>query len=170
MKKSLYWIVGLTGIVALSACGPAAEGDPDKAMVLDHADVVIDAATEESSDAAAPADPAAPPPPGGTPEGLVAAETGLTDEDRMARMTPAEKAAFKEEMQGIWDSAKGEEQTHSVLIGDIQQAVEDYHFDNLKPPTNLGQLYQGGYIGYLPKIPAGKKLKIDGKSLKVTIE
>ena len=153
----------------LSGCTPQSEENSETVQVLDHADVVMDGESLPPAEAAA--DPTAPPPPGGAPpEGLTEAKSGLTDEEMMAKMTPAEKAAFQEEMKSIWDSAEGEAQSNAVLIGDIQQAVEDYHTDKLKLPANLAELLQEGYLEYLPKLPAGKKLKIDGKTLAVTLE
>lgn len=163
MKKTLL-LSTCPLLMLFSACSdPAAGGNRETAVVPNFEDVVMVAEAAENAPAEAPSD--LPP-----PEGVVAPESGLSDEEKMARMTERDRAKYKEEMQAVWDAAKGEESTGAAFLGDIQQAVENYHFDNLKPPASLADLYKGGYLTYVPKIPAGRKLRIDGKTLTVTLE
>ena len=59
---------------------------------------------------------------------------------------------------------------NSVLLGDIRKAVEDFHFDKGKLPTGVGELVKTGYLQAMPKLPAGKKVRINPKNLSVTLE
>ncbi len=153
-------------IVALMACGGCGGDGGDKVETIqaDFDDVVMDEADAKAAKEAAPQPPPGEAPP--APDG----EGANGDAALLADMSERERQEFEEKMKPITEAAEIESQNHSVLLGDIQQAVEEYHFDNKKPPAGLADLVRGGYLDSVPKIPAGKKLRIDGKSLEVTLE
>lgn len=147
----------------------------DKEEKLDVADVVLDTAGAETS--GAPADDAPPPPaPGdippvpGQPAATAQAPTQTAAERLLANMTPAERADYDETQKGIKKSADTEASSNSVLVSDLQRAVEDYYADNRKLPAGIAELIKAGYLAETPRIPAGKKVRIDGKTMQVVIE
>ncbi len=164
------WVAALTaaGILSLSGCG-GGDGKQVDTVQPDFNDVVMDQADAKTAEAEAPASTEIPLAPGEAPPAPEGAGTA-GDAALLADMTERERKEFEEKMKPIKEAEATESANNSVLLNDIQQAVEEYHFDNKKPPAGLVDLVRGGYLQSVPKIPAGKKLRIDGKSLEVTLE
>ncbi len=166
INSANQWLQTLGVALTLAFCGCDGDGAGSKVDTIEanFEDVVMDEADAKAAESEVPAAPPGEAPP--TPEG----EGTAGDAALLADMTERERKEFEEKMKPITEAAEVESQNNSVLLGDIQQAVEDYHFDNNKPPTGLADLIKGGYLDFVPKIPEGRKLRIDGKSLEVTLE
>ena len=158
--------VGTT--LLLVGCGGSEGGTGDAAsnfqsVTPDYQDVVISTDSDPAEVEAA----AAPPPPGEVAPPPVVEDT---EQQRLSRMTARERAEYDEQMKAINESKATESANHSVLLGDIRQAVENYHLDHRALPSDMRVLVQKGYLQAMPRIPAGKKLRIDGTTLEVTLE
>lgn len=131
-------------------------------LELDEQDVVMTAEEAAVAAPAAGAPPGAPAAPEPDPDKAEAAA--------VAQMTPREKAEYEERVKPLMEAAEIESANHSILLGDLQQAVESYQFDTGKLPANLGVLVKEGYLDRIPRIPAGKKVRINGATMEVTLE
>jgi hypothetical protein len=67
------------------------------------------------------------------------------------------------------ESTRLEKATHAILIGDVQQALEWYVGDHKELPENLQVLVDKKYLPRMPFVPKGKVLRINGKTLEVTV-
>ncbi len=161
MKK---WaaVNAVLGVLVLCGCGGGSGGKVETVRA-DFDDVVMDASGVEPAEEAAPV-----PVPGDAPPAPEAAANG--EAALLATMTVREKQELEEKNRPIIEAAQTEAANNSILLNDVQKAVEEYHFDNRKPPASLAELIKGGYLEAVPKIPAGKKLRIDGKTLRVILE
>ena len=173
MRKHVQLTTLILLPLAIIGCGGDATdstGAPTDAVVeINQEDIVMTAPAVEEAPAAAttPTSPAVPGIPGAAPT----SPTGQSQEEQLlSSMTAAEKADYEKQMEGINSSAEGETANFSIIRNDVQAAVESYYDDNRKLPSSLQVLVSEGYLSAIPRLPKGKSIRIDGKTLEVTVE
>ncbi len=175
MKKLFPSIVAISSIFLLTGCGDNPEEDTsvsieEEDVVMTQQDLVV-----EATAAPAPAPvPETPPPsvPGATTTPPVpgAPQAATSANDPTAFMTPFEKEEYKKEQDAMREAVEAETANFSIIENDVQAAVESYYTDYNKLPANLADLVKGEYLSSIPRLPAGKSLRIDGKTLEVKVE
>jgi len=90
-------------------------------------------------------------------------------EETLARLKGEAREKYLADIKMFEESTQLEKATHAILIGDVQQAVEWYVGDHKELPENLQVLVERKYLTRMPFVPKGKALRINGKTLEVTV-
>lgn len=93
-----------------------------------------------------------------------------SEEDELARLKGSAREEFLEYVLATRESIKAEQETNAILIGDVEAAVERFQFKFQRLPTNLQEMVDHDCLYGVPYVPEGFRLRINGKSLEVTLE
>ncbi len=157
--KKLHFIA----TACLAGCLLAGCGEEDtNAVALELEDKVLEVPANDGGGPSKVVDPSAPPP---IPEAPPVPGTGAPKKNEDAGMAeiPAEK------VEASVNASKAQE-GDAGLIYAIQQAVEGYYEVNKSLPPDISELVKSGFLATYPIAPKGKKIRINGKTLEVTIE
>ena len=175
MKKLFPSIVAISSIFLLTGCGDNPEEDTsvsieEEDVVMTQQDLVVEG-TAAPAPAPVPGTPTPPVPGASTAPPVPGAPQAATSaNDPTAFMTPFEKEEYKREQDEMKEAVEAETANFSIIENDVQAAVEAYYTDYNKLPANLADLVKGEYLSSIPRLPAGKSLRIDGKTLEVKVE
>lgn len=82
--------------------------------------------------------------------------------------SPSEPAIPREKVESLINASKAAEGDAGLILL-LQSAVESYHRENRSLPTDLRALVKSGHLEAFPIVPKGKKVRINGKTLQVTV-
>ncbi len=158
MKKLQHIFTPVILVGLLCGCG----GDDEEAVELAMEDVVMEVPASPPDAPAAAPDPNAPPP---VPDVPPVPGTGAPKEEEAA--APSTISSEKVEAVVTTNVAK---EGDTVMLQVIQMAVESYFEDKGALPSSIDDLLKSKHLQALPKLPAGKTVRIDGTTLEVTLE
>jgi len=157
MKKLPFIFISCLASCLLTGCG---KDDPN-AVELEMEDVVLDIPANNGDGPAIELDPDTPPPPPPPPP-PPGTETEKKEEVTSLSVPPEKvEASVNRNLSKEGDAG---------LVYTIQVAVESYYAQNRKLPESIKGLVKAGHLETFPIVPPGKKVRIDGKTLIVTIE
>ena len=157
MKKLKHLFTSCLVAALFCGCG----GDDENAVEVELEDVVLDIPASGAGAPAPAVDPGAPPAPPPPPP-VPGTEKKKKEEAPVAEIAPEKvEASVKANMAKEGDSA---------LIYVIQEAVEAYFEDKGELPANVNELLKSKHLKALPNLPTGKKVRINGTTLEVSLE